>query len=92
LNIRLQFKLITYNYEPSVSDASEPNKQIYQKCSAAVSHILLWGRYELIRVKYDNSLPCSYCQTGSFEAGSYLHNILEFLGNVQISFRGLLTA
>jgi len=29
-----QFKLTTYGSEPSVNDASDPNKQIYQKCSA----------------------------------------------------------
>jgi hypothetical protein len=34
MNIRWQFKLVTYGYEPSVNDASEPNKQIHQKCSA----------------------------------------------------------
>ena len=30
-NVRWQFKLITYGYEPSVTDASKPKKQIYQK-------------------------------------------------------------
>ena len=33
LNVRWQFKLITYGYELPVTDASEPNKQIYKKCS-----------------------------------------------------------
>jgi hypothetical protein len=27
-------KLITYGYEPPVTDGSKPNKQIYQKCLA----------------------------------------------------------
>lgn len=53
-----------------------------------MSHILLWGRYELIRVKYDNSSPCSYCQTGSFEARSCLDIILDLLRGVRISSEG----
>jgi hypothetical protein len=31
LNIRWQIKPTTYGYEPSVTDASKPKKQIYQK-------------------------------------------------------------
>jgi len=36
LNIRWQFKLIAYGYEPPVTDANKPNKQIYQKYSATI--------------------------------------------------------
>ena len=31
MNTRWQFKIISYGYEPSVTDASEPNEQMYQK-------------------------------------------------------------
>ena len=37
LNISRQIKPKTYGYEPSVTDASKPKKQIYQKCSATIS-------------------------------------------------------
>jgi len=44
LNIRWQFKLITYGYEPPATDASKPSKQIYQKCSAKILMALsLWA-------------------------------------------------
>jgi hypothetical protein len=37
LIVRWTSKLITYGYEQSVTDASKPNKQIYQKCSVTTS-------------------------------------------------------
>ena len=36
LNLRWQIKPRTYGYEPSVTDASKPKNQIYQKCSATL--------------------------------------------------------
>ena len=36
LDIRWQIKLLTYGYELSVTDESEPNKQIHQKYSATI--------------------------------------------------------
>jgi len=33
---RGEFKLIIYGYDPPVTDASQPNKQIYQRCSATI--------------------------------------------------------
>jgi hypothetical protein len=42
LNVCWAFKLITCGYEPPVTDASKPNKQIYQKFSATVFIHLLY--------------------------------------------------
>jgi len=33
----LTVKIITYGYEPPVTDTSKPKKQIYQQCSATPS-------------------------------------------------------
>ena len=39
LNIRWQIKPQKYGYEPSVTDASKPKKQIYQKRLATPCHL-----------------------------------------------------
>jgi hypothetical protein len=48
LNICWQFKFITYGYEPSVTDANEPNKQMYKKCSATVCYCSLCAELALV--------------------------------------------
>ena len=50
--MRWQIKLITYGYEPPITDASKPKKQIYQKCSVATEHAYTLHRISSAHLVY----------------------------------------
>jgi hypothetical protein len=77
LNVCWEFKLITYGYEPPVTDVSKPNKQIHQKCSATQSIHLqessgAWNGS-------DHHTPCWSLENGPFlEINSHWPRTIKF--------------